>query len=128
MTLSLDPRCLRLLLRRDQEPQGAGFVRQRRSPSKRASTEKDFVKQTWRGSYQLREILNAGVTPLLPFTDAFARGRLFVRGVRVLPLEWLVGEILGARDRHARATFNTAANVLADATGCSRPRRRAPRE
>ena len=51
-----------------------------------------------------------------------------MRGVRVLPLEWLVGETLGARDRHARAAFNTAMSALADATGCSRPRRRAPRE
>ncbi len=39
-----------------------------------------------------------------------------MRGVCVLPLEWLVGEIQGARDRHARAAFNIAANALADAT------------
>jgi hypothetical protein len=50
-------------------------------------TQNDFVKQTWRGCYRLREILNADVTPLLPFTDAFARVRLFVRRMRVLPLE-----------------------------------------
>ncbi len=49
--------------------------------------QNDFVKKTWRGCYRLREILNADVTPLLPFTDAFTRVRLFVRRMRVLPLE-----------------------------------------
>jgi hypothetical protein len=55
-------------------------------------------------------------------------GRLYVRGLRVLPLEWLVGEILDARDRHGRAAVNTTVNALVDATGCRRPRRRAPGE
>lgn len=81
-------------------------------------TEKDFVKQTWRGCYRLRGILDADVTPLLLFTDAFVRGRLHVRGVRVLPLEWLVGEILGAKERHDRAVVKTAVNALGNATGC----------
>ncbi len=81
-------------------------------------TEKDFVKQTWRGCYRLRGILDADVTPLLLFTDAFVRGRLSVRGVRVLPLECLVGEILGAKERHDRAAVKTAVNALVDATGC----------
>jgi hypothetical protein len=81
-------------------------------------TEKDFVKQTWRGCNRLRGILDADVTPLLLFTDAFLRGRLFVRGVRVLPLELLVGEILGSRESHDRAAVNTAVNALVDATGC----------
>ena len=56
---------------------------------------------------------------LLLFTDAFVQGRLYVRGACVLPLEWLVGEILGARDRHGRAAVNTTVNALVDATGCS---------
>lgn len=81
-------------------------------------TEKDFIKQTWRGCYRLRGILDADVTPLLLFTDAFVRGRLYVRGVRVLPLEWLVGEILGAKERHHRAAVKTAVNALGNATGC----------
>ena len=51
-----------------------------------------------------------------------------MRGVRVLPLEWLVGEILGARHCQGRAAVNTTVNALVDATGCHRPRRRAPRE
>ena len=43
-----------------------------------------------------------------------------MRGVRDLPLEWLVEETQGARDRHGCAALNTAANALADATGCFR--------
>lgn len=81
-------------------------------------TQKDFVKQTWRGCYRLREIVDAEVTPLLLFTDAFVRGRICVRGVRVLPLEWLVGEILDARERHGRPALKSALNALVDATGC----------
>jgi len=55
---------------------------------------------------------------ILPLTDAFVRGRLYVRGVRLLPLEWPVGEILGAKERHDRAAVNTAVNALVGATGC----------
>ncbi|MDP9424597.1 MAG: NERD domain-containing protein [Actinomycetota bacterium] len=56
--------------------------------------EKDVVKQAWSGCYRLRELLEAEVTPLLLFTDAFVEGRITARGVRVLPLKWIVGEIL----------------------------------
>ncbi len=55
------------------------------------SPEKDFVKQAWRGCYRLREILDAEVTPILLFAEAFIEGRLLVWGARVLPLPWLVG-------------------------------------
>jgi len=50
------------------------------------SPEKDFAKQAWRGCYRLREILDADVTPILLFSEAFVEGRITVRGVRVLPL------------------------------------------
>ena len=38
--------------------------------------------------------------------------------MRVLPLDWLVGEIVGAKERHDRAAVNTAVNARVDATGC----------
>lgn len=50
------------------------------------SPGKDFAKQAWRGCYRLREILDADVTPILLFSEAFVEGRITVRGVRVLPL------------------------------------------
>ena len=60
------------------------------------SPEKDFVKQAWGGCYRLREILNAEVTPILLFSEAFVEGRIMVWGVRILPLPWLVEKILDA--------------------------------
>lgn len=45
------------------------------------SPEKDFVKQAWGGCYRLREILNAEVTPILLFSEAFVEGRIMARGV-----------------------------------------------
>ena len=80
-------------------------------------TEKDFVKQTWRGCYRLREVLRADVRPFLLFTEAFVQGRLFVRGVRVLPLGWMVGEILRSEKCHDRRAVLAAVNALGDATG-----------
>lgn len=80
--------------------------------------EKDFVSQTWRGCFRLKEILGAEVTPLLCFTDAFVEGRVFVRGVRVLPLRWLVEEILRGEVVHDSRTVATAVNALGTATGC----------
>ncbi len=50
------------------------------------ATEKDFVDQTWSGCYRLKEILGSKVTPLLCFSEAFVEGRVFLQGVRVLPL------------------------------------------
>ncbi len=44
----------------------------------------------------MREILDAEVTPILLFSEAFVEGRIMVRGVRILPLPWLVEEILDA--------------------------------
>lgn len=80
--------------------------------------EKDFVKQTWRGCYRLREVLGAEVTPILLFTEAFVEGRLLVRGVRVLPLSWLVEEILSARKRHDCQEVKAAVNAVGAASGC----------
>lgn len=59
------------------------------------SPEKDFGKQAWRGCYRLREILDADVTPILLFSEAFVEGRMTVWEVCVLPL---IGEIFDARD------------------------------
>ena len=80
--------------------------------------EKDFVKQAWRGCYRVREVLGADVTPLLLFTDAFVEGRITARGVRVLPLKWVVGEILNSGSRHDRATVKAAVARFSGETGC----------
>ena len=80
--------------------------------------EKDFVKQAWSGCYRLREVLDADVTPLLLFTDAFVEGRVYARGVRVLPLKWLTGEILNSNSRHDLASVKAAVSKLSNATGC----------
>ena len=80
--------------------------------------EKDFVKQAWSGCYRLREILEADVAPLLLFTDAFVEGRITARGVRVLPLKWMAGEILKSDSRHDLGTVKAAVAKLSDATGC----------
>lgn len=80
--------------------------------------EKDFVKQAWSGCYRLREILDAEVTPLLLFTDAFVEGRVTARGVRVLPLSWMVGEILKSESRHDLQSVKSAVAKLSNATGC----------
>ncbi len=82
------------------------------------SPGKDFVKQAWRGCYRLREVLDADVTPVLLFTEAFVDGRLMVRGVRVLPLPWLVEEILDARECYGSRRVKAAVNALGAATGC----------
>ncbi|MDP9454705.1 MAG: hypothetical protein CYG60_23405 [Actinobacteria bacterium] len=82
------------------------------------SFEKDFVKQAWSGCYRLREILDADVTPLLLFTDAFVKGGITARGVRVLPLGWLKGEILKSRSRHDLGAVKSAVARLSSATGC----------
>lgn len=79
--------------------------------------EKDFVKQAWNGCYRLREILDADVTPLLLFTDAFVEGRISARGVRVLPLKWLAGEILNSSSRNDLASVKVAVSKLSNATG-----------
>ncbi|CAA9458762.1 MAG: hypothetical protein AVDCRST_MAG25-448 [uncultured Rubrobacteraceae bacterium] len=80
--------------------------------------EKDFVKQAWSGCYGLREIVGAEVAPLLLFTDAFVEGRITARGVRVLPLKWMSGEILGSGSRHDPAAVKAAVARLSSATGC----------
>jgi hypothetical protein len=80
--------------------------------------EKDFVSQTWRGSHRLREILDAEVVPLLCFTNAFVEGRVYVRGVRVLPLRWLAEEILGGEIRYGRQEVKSTVAALGRATGC----------
>lgn len=80
--------------------------------------EKDFVKQAWSGCYRLREILDAEVSPLLLFTDAFVEGRITARGVRVLPLKWMVGEILKSENRYDLGTVKGAVARLSTATGC----------
>lgn len=80
--------------------------------------EKDFVNQAWRGCYALARILAADVTPLLCFTDAFVEGRVFVRGVRVLPLRWLKDQVLKNEKRHDSRTVALAVGALGAATGC----------
>lgn len=80
--------------------------------------EKDFVSQTWRGCYRLKEILGSDVTPILCFTEAFVDGRIFVKGVRVLPLDWLNEEILRGEILHDSRTVAVAVNAVGAATGC----------
>lgn len=91
---------------------GGGLLLNGRAP------EKDFVAQAWRGSYRLREILVAEVTPLLCFTVASVEGRVLVRGVRALPLTWLEGEILGQPIRHDSRAVTLAVAALSGATAC----------
>lgn len=80
--------------------------------------EKDFVAQTWRGCYRLKEILGSEVSPLLCFTEAFVEGRVFVRGVRVLPVRWMKEEMLRGEVLHDSRTVAAAVNALGAATGC----------
>lgn len=80
--------------------------------------ERDFVKQAWSGCYRLREILGTEVAPLLLFTDAFVEGRISARGVRVLPLGWINGEILKSENNHDLGTVKAAVARLSSATGC----------
>ena len=80
--------------------------------------EKDFVSQAWRGCYRLKEILGSEVIPLLCFTQAFVEGRVFVKGVRVLPLRWMKEEMLRGEILHDSRTVSVAVNVLGAATGC----------
>ncbi len=79
---------------------------------------KDFVAQAWSGCYRLKEILGSDVTPLLCFSEAFVEGRVFVRGVRALPLGWLKGEILRSEQSREAREVATAVNALGAATGC----------
>lgn len=80
--------------------------------------DKDFIAQTWRGCYRLREILDAETVPLLCFTDALVEGRIRVRGVRVLPLRWLGDAILDLEERHSSREVKVAVSALSRATGC----------
>lgn len=80
--------------------------------------EKDFVSQTWRGSHRLCHVLAAEVVPLLCFTNASVEGRVYVRGVRVLPLRWLTDEILGREARYGRREVKAVVGALGQATGC----------
>ncbi len=82
------------------------------------SPEKDFVSQAWRGCYRLKEILGSEVTPFLCFTEAFVEGRVFVKGVRVLPLDWLKEEILRGEVLHDSHKVAIAVNAVGAATGC----------
>lgn len=79
--------------------------------------DKDFISQTWRGCYRLKEVLQAEVTPLLCFTDAFVEGRLFVRGVKIVPLDWLNDEILKRDVRYESRLITQAVNSLGKTTG-----------
>lgn len=101
-----------------KSPGGTVGVRGRELLLNGRPPEKDFVKQAWRGCYALKEVLGADVTPLLCFTEAFVKGRVFVRGVRALPLRWLEGEILKGKKRHDSQTVKLAAGALGLATGC----------
>ena len=80
--------------------------------------EKDFINQTWRGAFRLREILGADAIPLLCFTRAFVAGGLYVRGVRVLPLRWLADEVLKREGAYDAKQIKVAVNALGEATGC----------
>jgi len=80
--------------------------------------EKDFVSQAWAGAYRLRDVLGEEVAPVLCFTNAFVKGPRKVRGVRVLPLQWLAGEILGAEERYDSRAVKVAVGALSAATGC----------
>jgi hypothetical protein len=88
--------------------------------------ERDAVKQSWRGAYGVGEIVGHRVTPLLVFTNAFVQGRVLVRGVRVLPAKWLVGEVLKGGAALEPAVLKRAVSALSTATGyypSSAPRR-----
>lgn len=80
--------------------------------------DKDFVSQTWRGCYRLKDIVGAEVTPVLCFSEAFVEGRVFVKGVRVLPIRWLKQEIPHSEVLHDSRTVALAVNALGTATGC----------
>jgi hypothetical protein len=85
----------------------------------RPPSEGDFVNQAWRGAFRLRDVMGVEeVTPLLCFANARTKGRLIVRGVRVLPLPWLIGEILDSEERHEPRAVKTAVSTLSAATGC----------
>lgn len=88
--------------------------------------ERDAVKQSWRGSYRVGEIVGHRVTPILVFTNAFVQGRVFVRGVRVLPAKRLVAEVLKGGTEMEPAALKQAVSALSAATGyypSSAPRR-----
>jgi hypothetical protein len=84
----------------------------------RVPEEKDFVAQAWRGAYRLRDILESEVVPILCFAEARVEGGCRVRGVRVLPLRWLVGEVLRTEARRDAPTVKEAVSALSAATGC----------
>lgn len=81
-------------------------------------TERDAIKQSWRGSYRIQEIVGHRITPLLVFSPAFVQGRIFVQGVRVLPLKWLVTEILKGETEMDPAALKQAVSALSTATSC----------
>lgn len=64
--------------------------------------EKDFINQSWRNAYWLRDVLkNVGeievdVRPILVFANAFVKVRQPVKGVRVINKGYLVKTILKA--------------------------------
>lgn len=80
--------------------------------------ERDAIKQSWRGSYRIQEIVGHKVTPLLVFTNAFVQRRLLVRGVRVLPSRWLVAEVLKGAVALEPAALKRAVAALGAETGC----------
>lgn len=68
--------------------------------------EKDVLAQTYAEAMALRDYLatvSGGekhyVLPVLVFTRAFVKVRGGAKGVRVLPLRWLVGQLSGAGER-----------------------------
>jgi hypothetical protein len=88
--------------------------------------ERDAIKQSWRGSYRIQEIVGQRVTPLLVFSQAFVQGRISVQGVRVLPSQWLVGGILKGGAGLESVALKQAVAALGSAVGCypsSAPRR-----
>ena len=62
-------------------------------------------------------MLQAEVTPLLCFTNAFVEGRLFVRGLEIGPLDWLNDELLERDVRYEFRPITQAVNSLGKTTG-----------
>ncbi len=62
--------------------------------------EKDFISQSWRNTFWLRDLLkntaalDVPVTPILVFPNAFVAFRHLVKGVRVINKKFLTKTIL----------------------------------
>ncbi len=76
--------------------------------------EKDFINQCLRNTYWVRDQIEfitgikPWVTPLLVFTNAFVRGKITIKGVRVLNKKYLLSTIqeVQSRDNLAKSVWS----------------------